>query len=208
MTTPTQSPIPQSLKMTALIGAAVLITVLVIHFAISLPDAIERGREGVRRTREAPCQVLRPAPYNPVLGKLPQPAPDFSLSDHAGNTVSVSSLRGRAVLVNFWATWCDTCKLEVPSMERLTEQMKGRPFTALAISVDEGWDEVRKFFPQGTPMTVLLDKGRTAPARYGTEKFPETFLIDANGMIRYYIISERQNWHSPEVRACLEALME
>ena len=165
------------------------------------------GREGVRRTNEAPCLVLRPAPVNQALGRLPQPAPDIKLPTHDGKEVSLSSLRGRVVLVNFWATWCSTCVVEMPSLERLQERMKGKPFTTLAVSVDSDWDVIRKFFDKGTAMTVLLDKDRAIPGRYGTEKFPESFLIDAEGNIRYYIISERQNWHSDEVVACLDALM-
>src|SRR5262245_30755316 len=96
-------------KLTAYGVAAFVPVVLSGHFAASLPDAIERGREGVRRTREAPCQVLRPDARNAVLGKLPQRAPDFTLKNHDGQDVSLSSLRGRVVLVNFWATWCSTC---------------------------------------------------------------------------------------------------
>ena len=188
-------------------GVAGLVTcALVGYFAWTVPDAVQRGREGVRRTREAPCQVLRPTAQNPVLGRLPQPAPDFALKTHDGQDVKLSSLRGRVVLVNFWATWCTTCVVEMPSLEKLTRRMQGKPFTALAVSVDSEWDVVRKFFPEGAAMTVLLDKDKTIPARYGTEKFPESFLVDAEGNIRYFIVSERQNWHSDEVVACLEAL--
>lgn len=201
-------PGPTPLKLPAYGVAAAFIALLGIHYLVSLPDALERAREGMRRTREAPCQVLKPSPYNQVLGKLPQPAPDFTLPDHDGKMVSLSSLKGRVVLVNFWATWCPTCVVEMPSLAKLTEQLKGKPFTTLAVSVDSVWEPVRKFFPQGTPMSVLLDKNRDVPGRYGTEKFPETFLVDPDGMIRYYVISERQNWHSSEVRACLEALMD
>ena len=197
-------------KVLAFGAAAVTSALLLIHFGVSLPDAIDRGREGLRRTREAPCQVLRPAPYNAALGKLPQPAPDFSLKTHDGQTVTLSQLRGRVVLVNFWATWCTTCAVEMPSLERLAEGLRSKPFTLLAVSVDDGWDPVRKFFDKGTPMTVLLDpaKAQGTAARYGSEKFPESFLVDADGVIRYYVISERQNWHSSEVRACIEALMD
>ena len=118
----------------------------------------------------------------------------------------LDSSKGKVVLVNFWATWCTTCVVEMPSLEKLTRRMQGKPFTALAVSVDSEWDVVRKFFPEGAAMTVLLDKDKTIPARYGTEKFPESFLVDAEGNIRYFIVSERQNWHSDEVVACLEAL--
>lgn len=190
-------------------GVAALVSVgLALHFALSLPDAIDRGREGVRRTREAPCQVLKPAAWNPVLGKLPVRAPDFSLPNHDGQPVSLASLRGRVVMVNFWATWCNTCVVEMPSLEKLAKRMQGKPFTMLAVSVDENWDLVRNFFPEGSSMTVLLDKDRTQPARFGTEKFPETFIIDPDGNIRYYVISDREIWHSGEVQSCIEALLD
>lgn len=202
--------ISPQLKLAAYGIAALCTAALTVHFGMSLPDAVERAREGVRRTNEAPCQVLRPAPWNPKLGKLPAHAPDFSLPDHDGKNVSLSSLRGRVVLVNYWATWCSTCEVEMPSMEKLAKQMRAqnKPFTLLAVSVDEGWDPVRKFFPNGTEMTVLLDKDKQVPGQYGTEKFPESFLVDPEGNVRYYIISERRIWESREVRECIEALME
>lgn len=190
-------------------GIAALVTLaLSIHFAVSLPDAIERGREGVRRTREAPCQVLKPAPWNPIFGKLPARAPDFQLPNHDGQMVSLSSLRGRVVLLNFWATWCNTCVVEMPSLEKLAKRMQGKPFTMLGVSVDENWDLVRNFFPEGSAMTVLLDKDKSQPGRFGTEKFPETFIIDPDGNIRYYVISDREIWHSNEVQQCIEALID
>jgi peroxiredoxin len=198
---------PQT-KMAAYGVAALCTSALVAHYAMSLPDMIERGREGVRRTREAPCLVLNPAPMNPVLGKLPKKAPDFTLKNHDGTEVNLAKLRGRVVLVNFWATWCDTCVVEMPSLERLASAFKDKPFTLLAVSVDDDWDKVRNFFKDGSSMSVVLDKDKATPAMYGTEKFPESFLIDPEGNVRYYIISERQIWHTAEVRQCIEALMD
>jgi peroxiredoxin len=206
MPTPTTSITPNQL---AAYGVSGLVTcALVGYFAWALPDALSRGREGVRRTREAPCQVLRPTASNPVLGRLPQPAPDFALKTHDGQEVKLSSLRGRVVLVNFWATWCPTCVVEEPSLERLATQMKNKPFSLLAVSVDENWDLVRQHFPKGSAMTVLLDKDKKVPQAYGTEKFPESFLIDRDGNVRYFVVSERQLWHTQEVRSCIDALIE
>ncbi|MFO0621089.1 MAG: TlpA disulfide reductase family protein [Polyangia bacterium] len=206
MPTPTTSITPNQL---AAYGVSGLVTcALVGYFAWALPDALSRGREGVRRTREAPCQVLRPTAQNAVLGRLPQPAPDFALKTHDGQEVKLSSLRGRVVLVNFWATWCPTCVVEEPSLERLATQMKNKPFSLLAVSVDENWDLVRQHFPKGSAMTVLLDKDKKVPQAYGTEKFPESFLIDREGNIRYFVVSERQLWHTQEVRSCIDALIE
>jgi thiol-disulfide isomerase/thioredoxin len=111
------------------------------------------------------------------------------------------------VFLNFWATWCPPCREEMPSMEVLARKLEGRQFVMLAVSVDESWDLVRQFFPKGTSMSVVLDKDRTAPKLYGTEKFPETFLIDRSGRLRYQIINQR-DWASPQAQACIESLLE
>ena len=181
---------------------------LVDYFAWALPDMLHRGRDGIRKTREAPCQVLRPSPTSAALGRLPQPAPDFTLKTHDGQDVKLSSLRGRVVLLNFWATWCPTCSVEEPSLERLATELKGQPFSLLAVSVDDNWDVVRQHFSSGSAMTVLLDKERKVPQSYGTEKFPESFLIDRDGNVRYFVVSERQLWHTQEVKACIQALLD
>jgi peroxiredoxin len=178
-----------------------------VLFALALPDAAARARDGYRRGAEQACDGLSPAPQNPVLGTFPTVAPDFTLKDYAGRDVSLSSLRGNVVLVNFWATWCKTCVVEMPSMEKLVDKMKGKPFRLLAVSVDDDWAAIRQFFAKGTNLDVVLDTARAIPKKYGTEKFPETFLIDKNGNIRYYIISDR-DWTQADVSACLESMMD
>src|SRR4051812_50155004 len=122
-----------------------------------------RARDGEHAAREAACDALQPAPSNAVLGRIPARAPDFTLKDYAGRDVKLSSLRGQVVLVNFWATWCGTCVVEMPSMERLVESKKGKPFHLLAVSVDDDWPVVRKFFANGTPLDVVLDSARAVP---------------------------------------------
>ena len=181
--------------------------VLVLLFAQALPVAVDRARDGFRRSHEASCEALRPDPSNPVLGELPQPAPDFTLKDFAGREVRLSSLRGEVVLVNFWATWCKTCVVEMPSMEKLAAHMRGKPFRLLAVSVDDDWNAVRTFFPRGTQLQVVLDTSREVPKKYGTEKFPESFLVDKDGNIRYYVISDR-DWSRPDVGACIDSLLD
>jgi peroxiredoxin len=191
-------------------GPAVIISALLVGlFGRALPEAAERARDGWRRTQGAACDALQPAPSNPVLGELPRPAPDFALKDYAGREVRLSDLRGEVVLVNFWATWCKTCVVEMPSMEKLALRMKsrGKPFRLLAVSVDDGWPEIRQFFPNGTQLQVLLDSSRGIAKKYGTEKFPESFLVDKDGNVRYYVISDR-DWSRPEVGACIESLID
>jgi thiol-disulfide isomerase/thioredoxin len=180
---------------------------LVLAFVRALPAAVERERAGRDNAVRAVCEpALRPEPHSPALGALPADAPDFTLRDYAGREMTLSSLRGRVVLVNFWATWCPTCVVEMPSLEKLAAAEKGRPFSLLAVSVDESWDVVRRFFAGGSALTVLLDKDRGVPARYGTEKFPESFLIDRDGRVRYFVVSDR-DWSTPEAIACIDALL-
>ena len=75
----------------------------------------------------------------------------------------------------------------------------------VAVSVDENWQAVLNFFAKGTKLMVLLDEERKTPALYGTEKFPETFILDKEGNVRFYVVSDR-DWNAPDVRACIDAL--
>lgn len=159
--------------------------------------------QGLARTRTAACQSLRPDPVPAFLGN--GEAPDFELTDGEGKKVSLRSQRGHPVLLNFWATWCPPCAEEMPSMERLASALESSDIRTMAVSVDENWDLVKKFFARGTHLGILLDPTREVPKRFGTEKFPETFLIDAQGRVRHYFISTR-DWSRPEVIACLESL--
>lgn len=199
----TSPPVP---KWSAYVVASAISFVLIAFFGWSLPDMLKRGREGLRKTKEAPCQALAPTAMT-KLGRVPLPAPDFALKTHDGKEVRLSALRGRVVLVNFWATWCPPCLEEEPSLTQLAKAMKDRDFSILAVSVDTDWEVVRSHFPKGSPMTVLLNSDRSVPASFGTEKFPESFLIDREGNIRYFIVSTRENWHGPEAKACIDALL-
>jgi peroxiredoxin len=190
-------------------AVATVFGLVIAFFVRALPTAVEHEKAGRQAQVRAVCEgVLSPDAHNPVLGEISGEgqAPDFTLRDYAGREVQLSSLRGRVVLLNFWATWCGTCVVEMGALDELAREERGKDFTLLAVSVDDNWDVVRKFFSGGTALTVLLDTPRATPKRYGTEKFPETFLIDRDGKIRYYVISDRK-WSSPEIKACVDALI-
>jgi peroxiredoxin len=159
--------------------------------------------DAVARTRGGACTALQP---DPLPGFLQTgPAPDFQLPDAQGRSVSLSAQRGHPVLLNFWATWCPPCVDEVPSMEDLARKLDGTDLRLLAVSVDDDWGTIRRFFPKGSAMGVLLDTSHEIPKKFGTEKYPESFLIDASGRVRYYFINKR-DWSRPEAVACLESL--
>jgi peroxiredoxin len=153
-------------------------------------------------TRGNACRTLNPDPVPAALRN--QDAPDFELPDVTGRRWSLRSLRGRPVLLNFWATWCPPCVEEMPSMEDLARNV-GDKAVVLAVSVDEDWDTLRRFFPKGTPLSVLLDQSKALPKRYGTEKYPETYLIGADGRVKHYFVNTRK-WGEPEAALCLESL--
>jgi thiol-disulfide isomerase/thioredoxin len=151
------------------------------------------AHETLTRTRDGACQALDPAPVPAALASGP---PDFQLPDANGKMVS---------LVNFWATWCQPCIDEVPSLEELARKLKGTDLRFLAVSVDDSWEPIRRFFSRGTDIGVLLDTKHDVPKSFGTEKYPESFMIDAQGRVRYYFINKR-DWSRAEAVTCLESL--
>jgi peroxiredoxin len=148
----------------------------------------------------------REAPQPAMEGK---PAPDFTLPDLDGQKTRLSDLKGKVVLVNFWATWCPPCREEVPSMAVLNRLMAGKPFRMLAISIDQGGKEaVEAFFRNsGTALPTLLDVDGTASRLYGTTGVPETFVIDRKGVIIKKVIGAL-NWSDPEVLRFLNEAMQ
>jgi peroxiredoxin len=112
-------------------------------------------------------------------------APEFTLERLAGGApVSLSDLRGRVVLVNFWATWCQPCEDEMPAMERLYRALRAEGFELLAISVDQDADAVGRFRERlALSFPILLDPEKRVARAYLTFRFPESLLIDQDGVI-------------------------
>ena len=141
------------------------------------------------------------------------PAPDFTIKD-SDRSVTLSQLRGKIVVLNFWATWCPPCVDEMPSLEQLQKKLQGTDITILAVSVDDDADDYHKFLKQHAIDLLTVresgqktDTGVIAPvsSRYGTYKVPETYIIDRNGVIRRKFIGE-VNWGQPEIVEYLSRL--
>jgi len=149
------------------------------------------------------CHALEPR-------QMSQQAPDFELSDLAGKKVRLASLRGKVVLVNFWATWCPPCVEELPSIIALQQAGLGADFKLLTVSVDEDKTKIKPLLAKqgagGAGLPVLLDPEKKTASSYGTTKFPESYLIDKQGIIRYRFINKR-HWTSPEALQCIRSLM-
>ena len=127
-------------------------------------------------------------------------ARDGSLSD-------LSAFRGQVVLLNFWASWCPPCLKEMPDLEGLARDMKGRAFSLVALSGDDSWAQVDPVFGgQPLEMKVFRDpQPNKQHISYGTEKLPETYVIDKQGRLRLRFINV-QPWRDEELRSYLEWL--
>jgi peroxiredoxin len=125
-------------------------------------------------------------------------APEFRLSNSNGQMINLSDFRGKVVMVHFWATWCPPCVEEIPTLAYLTQQLAGSDFAMLPVSVDDGGARaVNSFLQQkGLSLPVLLDPDRATAGRYGTFKFPETYILDREGIVRYKLIGPG-DWRDP-----------
>ena len=181
-----------------IVVTALAMGVVAVNFAMGARDTLARTRDGA-------CKALEPDPMPAPIVNAGGTPPEFQLPDAGGKTVSLSAQRGHPVMLNFWATWCPPCVDEIPALEDLARRIDGTDLRLMAVSVDEDWDTVRRFFAKGTRIGVLHDASKELPKKYGTEKYPETFLIDAQGKVRYFFANKR-DWTRPETIACLESL--
>jgi thiol-disulfide isomerase/thioredoxin len=132
------------------------------------------------------------------------PAVAFKLPARGGGEIDLASLRGKPVLVNFWATWCPPCRDEMPSLSRLAQSFDPQSFEVVTVSVDDGWAPVDKFLEAPrTPFRVVLDEGAKISRTYGTTKFPESYLVDKDGKLRLKFVGPR-NWMDPNVATLLQ----
>lgn len=126
-------------------------------------------------------------------------APDFTAADLAtGDTVTLASYRGQVVLLNVWATWCEPCRVEMPSMERLHQELGPQGLKIVAISIDEaGPDVVREFQRElGLTFQILHDRSRAIERIYQTTGVPESFVLNREGRIMKKVIGA-VDWDSP-----------
>jgi peroxiredoxin len=128
-----------------------------------------------------------------------EPAPPLVFTDLEERTVSLASLEGRVVVLNYWATWCAPCLTELPSLDRLHRALSREGLVVLAVSVDEGGTDVEGFVRErGFAFTVLRDRGGAQAAReLGVDSYPTTFVIDRALRLREHYLGIA-DWDRPE----------
>ena len=136
-------------------------------------------------------------------------APSFELPSLAGGTVNLKDYRGKVVFINFWATWCATCKVEMPSMQKVYDQFKDKGLEMLTISVDKDQSLIQPFMDEyKLTFPVLLDpESSVAKKDYKTTGVPETFIVNKHGIIVHKAIGPR-DWATDEAMAAFAQLVE
>ena len=140
--------------------------------------------------------------------KVGSPAPNFQLWDLNGKPVTLAEYRGSVVLVNFWATWCEPCKVEMPAMEQLYKDFNRKDFEILAISTDAEGAAVTRPFPDELALTfpILHDSDFRVGLVYGARTLPISFLVDRQGIVTHRIYGAR-DWYSTEAMQLVRTLL-
>jgi len=140
--------------------------------------------------------------HPPRVGSL---ANDFTVKD-SDRTVSLNQLRGQVVVLNFWASWCAPCIAELPSMMEMQDRMRNRGVTVLGISIDVDGDAYHRFIQQrNVNFLTVRDPDQKVAGMYGTSVWPESYIIDREGMMRRKVVGPI-NWNSPDILEFLSKL--
>jgi cytochrome c biogenesis protein CcmG/thiol:disulfide interchange protein DsbE len=125
-------------------------------------------------------------------------APDFTVQD-GDRKVSLDEFRGKILVLNFWATWCPPCVDEMPSLAQMQQKMKGKGVRVLAISVDVDQSAYQTFLRSyKVDLLTVRDPAQKSNNLYGTFKFPETYIIDRQGVLRRKFVGPI-DWGQPEI---------
>lgn len=156
------------------------------------------------------CALLALTPVRAASALAPWgggAAPGLVLKDVDGATHDLARYRGKVVLINFWATWCEPCRQEMPSIQRLREKLSGKPFVVLAVNVDEPDARVRRFLSETRlDLTVLLDPNKTVTRGWSVRVMPTTFIVGPDGRIRYRLVGDL-DWNNDTVLGLISQLI-
>lgn len=135
-------------------------------------------------------------------------APDFTLPTQDGGQWTLSKHRGKVIVMNFWTVTCRPCIQEMPTLELLAEMTEGwDDVEVVAISTDRNWDEVETILPANSRITSMLDADReVVTGKFGTRLFPETWIIDADGVVRFRF-DGALDWSDPLALDLIRAYM-
>ena len=174
------------------IGLTVAVLLLVQGAAVGVYLGIEARRRSGER-----------APFHSERLHGTKGAPDMELTRPDGSLVRLSDLRGKTVLLHFWATWCPPCRRELPGLLELGRDLgAGDRFVLIAVTVDADWETVRAFFGGEIPSAVLRDASGSGYQRYDISILPDTYLLAPDGALTLRFGGARE-WQSEGARELL-----
>jgi len=170
----------KSISTTTLISIFAILAVSLGAFILLSASSkpLSDGNEGLIEESGNPLDL----DVAPFVGAIP---PEFSLFNLNGEEVSLSNFSGQPVVINFWATWCAPCRVEMPAIQSRFEKFKDQGLVVLAVDFDEPSDIVSDFRDEfGLTFEILLDPGAEVQQLYRNRAYPTTFFIDPNGVIQ------------------------
>jgi len=136
-----------------------------------------------------------------------KPVPKLELSDLGGKPWSLAGLRGQVVVMNFWATWCEPCRAEMPSLELMAQRLERDDVTVVAINYQEPLPAIRRFLDaQPVTIPILLDRDGAATMAWTPKVFPSTVLVDRKGQPQQIVLGEL-DWTGPAARELVAPLL-
>ncbi|MDR0388549.1 MAG: TlpA family protein disulfide reductase [Spirochaetaceae bacterium] len=181
-----------------------IFSVLAAGLVLGMPLAAQSRQD--RNIPQNIAEAFRRAGL-PVL-RQKGPAPDFTLKTPGGASISLAALKGKVVFLNFWATWCGPCRVEMPSMEAVYGELKNRGFEVLAVDVQERAADVQNFLTEfGLSFPSVLDTTGRISRLYNITAFPTTFILDREGNIIIRLVGSI-NWNTPEMIAAFRTLLD
>ena len=183
------------LSVIAYVVFVLLSGVLVFGFASALGPAVDQQGAGACRAMNSEVREGS--------------SPEFSALDRRGEPVELTDLRGRFVVLNFWATWCEPCTREWPELDKLSRRLQGRAdVVVVAVSLDEEADKVEPYLAsmslEQTPVEVWRDPTGEANRLFGGEKLPDTYFVNELGELVDAFINVRM-WGSSAAVQCVES---
>src|SRR5438105_5501245 len=156
------------------------------------------------RAHAAPTTALAPA--HELVPWMRGATPTLMLADLSDHTHTLADYRGKTVIVNFWATWCEPCRDEMPSLQRLARRMADRNLVVLTVDVGEAPERIRRFLTQaGIELPVLLDRDSSTSRAWQARGYPTSYVVGPDGRIRYYYVGAL-DWTSERVTRVLERM--
>lgn len=144
----------------------------------------------------------------PQIAVVDSNAPEITVNDSSGKTDNLSELKGSVVFINFWATWCEPCREEMPSIQKLYNQFRNeKGFRMITILVKDDYQKALAYLKENNyEFPVLMDNNGKTAASYGITGVPETYIVDKNGILKEKIIGPA-DWSSPQAVSLISNLI-